>query len=93
MQTIFGEEKKIKALKVCMAHFHIKFDSDAISKDKHWYKGKKKFLHLCMYTIMHLWIVRNVCFGPKAQRWDQQGHSAPKERKKEVRYSKKKSLQ
>ena len=34
-----------------------------------------------------LWIM---FFRPKAQRWDQQGHSAPKKRKKEMRYSKKK---
>ena len=27
---------------------------------------------------------RNMFFGPKAQRWDQQGHSAPKERKKKT---------
>ena len=29
----------------------------------------------------------NMFLGPKAQRWDQQGHSAPKMRKKEIRQS------
>ena len=41
------------------------------------------YISLCAKGVKGLrWIM---FFGPMAQRWDQQGHSAPKNRKKEMR--------